>query len=41
MVPNGADLVEEDRLPEFFDQLDDRSGIFPFIEDLGYLPFVQ
>ena len=41
VVPDDANLVKKDCLSKFFDELDDRSGIFPFIEDPGTLAFVQ
>jgi hypothetical protein len=41
VVLNSTDLVEENCLAKFFDQLSGRSGIFPFIEKFGTRPFVQ
>lgn len=41
MVSDDANLVDEDRLAEFFDELDNRSRVLRFIEELRRLPFVQ
>lgn len=41
MISDNANLVDEDRLAEFFDELDDRPRVLRFIEELRRLPFVQ
>lgn len=34
-------LVDQDRLPKFFDKLDNHSRILLLIENPGHLPFLQ